>query len=234
MIVSVNQPYFAPYPGFFLKANLSDYFVILDDVQFPRGTTWISRNRFKNDQGTLWMTVPVHKKGLGLQKISDLRICHPGNWGKKHLRSFRNAYAHAPYLHEHLGLMERVLSEQFDRLLEFNMEIIDYILGYLGIDTRLVPMSRLGATGKGTPLIIEICKALGATQFMVQSSAVGYYHPALFESAGIELISYKKPDYVYPQLWGDFIANLSVLDMMFTCGPKAREIILAFAPPPRE
>ncbi|MGD8837744.1 MAG: WbqC family protein, partial [Desulfobacteraceae bacterium] len=192
MIVSVNQPYFAPYPGFFLKANLSDYFVILDDVQFPRGTTWISRNRFKNDQGTLWMTVPVHKKGLGLQKISDLRICHPGNWGKKHLRSFRNAYAHAPYLHEHLGLMERVLSEQFDRLLEFNMEIIDYILGYLGIDTRLVPMSRLGVTGKGTPLIIEICKALGATQFMVQSSAVGYYHPALFESAGIELISYKK------------------------------------------
>jgi hypothetical protein len=234
MIVSVNQPYFAPYPGFFLKANLSDYFVILDDVQFPRGTTWISRNRFKNDQGTLWMTVPVHKKGLGLQKISDLRICHPGNWGKKHLRSFRNAYAHAPYLHEHLGLMERLLSEQFDRLLEFNMEIIDYILGYLGIDTRLVPMSRLGVTGKGTPLIIEICKALGATQFMVQSSAVGYYHPALFESAGIELISYKKPDYVYPQLWGDFIANLSVLDMMFTCGPKAREIILASVPPPRE
>jgi hypothetical protein len=175
------------------------------------------------------MTIPVHKKGLGLQKISDVRICHTGNWKKKHLRSFRSAYAHAPYLNEHIGLVERILSEQFDRLLEVNLEIIDYVFGCLGVDTRLVRMSELGATGKGTPLIIDICKALGASQFMVQSSAVAYYDPAAFESAGIELIPFKKPDYTYPQMWGDFIANLSVLDMMFTCGPKAREIILASA-----
>jgi hypothetical protein len=67
MIVSANQPYFFPYPGFFYKAHHSDIFVILDTVQFPRGTTWITRNRFKNHQGSLWMTLPVRKKGLGLQ-----------------------------------------------------------------------------------------------------------------------------------------------------------------------
>jgi hypothetical protein len=58
---------------------------------------------------------------------------------------------------------------------------------------------------------------------------VAYYDPAAFGSAGIELIPFKKPDWIYPQMWGDFIANLSVLDLMFTCGPKAREIILASA-----
>ena len=46
MIVSVNQPYFAPFPGFFRKAALSDILVLLDNVQFPRGTTWMTRNRF--------------------------------------------------------------------------------------------------------------------------------------------------------------------------------------------
>jgi len=71
MILSTSQPYFSPFPGFFLKAFLSDIFVVLDEVQFPRGTTWLTKNRFKNDQGTLWMTVPVWKKGLGLQKISE-------------------------------------------------------------------------------------------------------------------------------------------------------------------
>lgn len=71
MILSTSQPYFSPFPGFFLKAFLSDIFVILDEVQFPMGTTWLTRNRFKNDQGTLWMTVPVWKKGLGLQKINE-------------------------------------------------------------------------------------------------------------------------------------------------------------------
>jgi hypothetical protein len=62
MMISVNQPYFFPFGGFFYKAYLFDNFVILDDVQFPRGTTWITRNRFKNAQGSLWMTVPVIKK----------------------------------------------------------------------------------------------------------------------------------------------------------------------------
>ena len=226
MILSTNQPYFAPYPGFFYKAQLSDCVVILDDVQFPRKTTWITRNRFKNDQGTLWMTIPVRKKGLGLQKISDVRICHAGNWKKKHLRSFQNAYAHAPFLADHMGIMERVLTLAFDRPLDLNLEIIRYIVKYLKIETRLVLMSELGVSGKGESLIIDICKTLGANQYLVQSSAAAYYDPARFKSTGIELVVFKKPDYIYPQLWGDFIANLSALDMMFNCGAKVRDIVL--------
>ena len=227
MIVSTNQPYFAPYPGFFYKVQISDVFVILDDVQFPRKTTWISRNRFKNDQGTLWMTIPVRKKGLGLQNISDVRICHAGNWRKKHLRSIQSAYANAPFLADHLGPMKQVFSLQYNRLLDLNLDIIKYILNYLQIETRMVMQSELGASGKGPSLIIDICKSLGATKFSVQTSALAYYDKAQFESEGIELISFKKPDYVYPQMWGDFVANLSILDMMFTCGPKTRDILLS-------
>jgi len=74
MILSADRPYFAPFPGLFYKAHLCDVLVILDTVQFPRRTTWMNRNRFKNSQGTLWITVPVWKKGLGLQKIQDVRI----------------------------------------------------------------------------------------------------------------------------------------------------------------
>ena len=227
MILSASQPYFAPYPGFFHKAGLSDCLVILDDVQFPRKTTWITRNRFKNDQGALWMTIPVLKKGLGLQKISDVRICQAGNWKRKHLQSIENAYANAPFLQDHLGLVERVLSGRYDRILDLNLEIVDYILDYLKIETRLVLMSQLGLAGKGASLILEICKSMGAERFLVQSSALAYYDAARFESQGVELIAFKKPEFVYPQMWGDFIANLSVLDMLFTCGAKSREIILA-------
>ena len=230
MIVSTNQPYFAPYPGFFYKAHLSDCFVILDDVQFPRKTTWISRNRFKNDQGTLWMTIPVLKKGLGLQQISDVRICHSGHWKKKHLRSLKDAYAHAPYLKDHTDLIERVISRRHEHLLNLNLEIVNYILEYLKIATPVVLMSQLDVVGIGTPLIIDICKTLGASQYLVQSSALSYYDRAEFEAEGLELISFKAPAFIYPQLWGNFIANLSVLDMLFNCGDKAREIMLAPSP----
>ena len=149
MIISTNQPYFAPYPGFFYKAQLSDCLVILDGVQFPRKTTWITRNRFKNDQGTLWMTIPVRKKGLGFQRISEVRICYAENWPQKYLRSFYHAYARAPFLSEYVGVMERVLSLQPAYLLDLNMEIINAILEYLKIDTQMVLMSELGVSGKG-------------------------------------------------------------------------------------
>ena len=226
MIVSTNQPYFAPYPGFFLKAHLSDCIVILDQVQFPRRTTWITRNRFKNDQGALWMTIPVLKKGLGFQKISAVRISYAENWPQKFQRSFAHAYARAPFLLDYVGAVNKVLLARPELLLELNLEILQALMRYLEIDTRVVRMSELGVSGTGTPLILDIAQALGADRFLVQSSARAYYDPAVFEQAGIELISFSKPRYVYPQLWGDFIENLSVLDMLFNCGPRAREIIL--------
>ena len=122
--------------------------------------------------------------------------------------------------------MERVLSLQYDDLLGLNLDIINYISDYLKIKTRIMLMSELGVSGKGTSVIIDICKSLGSTQFLVQSSALAYYDPSRFISEGLELVSFKKPEYIYPQMWGDFIANLSVLDMMFTCGAKVREIVL--------
>jgi len=98
MIISANQPYFCPFPDFFYKAFLSDVLIILDEIRFPHGTTWISRNRFKNDQGTLWMTIPVWKKGLVEQNSNQVRICYEGRWPRKHLESFKSAYGNAPYL----------------------------------------------------------------------------------------------------------------------------------------
>ncbi len=227
MIVSANQPYFAPYPGFFHKAWLCDCLVILDDVQFSRKTTWITRNRFKNDQGTLWMTVPVYKKGLGLQKISRVCICPSGNWKRKHLQSLKNAYAHAPYLSDHIGALERIYARHEDRILDLNLALIHYITDYLGMDMRVVLMSELAVAGHGASLIIDICKSLGADKFMMQTSAMAYYDAGRFEAEGIGLIPFRKPEYIYPQMWGDFVANLSILDMIFTCGPKTREIILS-------
>jgi len=226
MIISTIQPYFAPYPGFFYKAYLSDYLVILDDVQFPLKTTWITRNRIKNDQGTLWMTIPVMKKGLGLQRIRDVKICQTGNWKKKHLLSFKSAYSHAPFFQDHIHQIEQIFTSHYDFLQDLNMEIINYILRFLRIKTQIVLMSELGVSGKGMKLIIDICKSLDTNQYLIQSSALRYYDSVQFESAGIELITFKKPEYIYPQMWGEYIANLSILDMMFTCGPKSRDIIL--------
>jgi hypothetical protein len=226
MIISAQQPYFAPFPGFFYKALLSDVLIILDEVQFPQGTTWISRNRFKNDQGALWLTIPVWKKGLGKQKINQVRICYEGRWPRKYLESLKSAYGHAPYLKDHLGFLEELFASRFDKLIDLNLAVIRYLLDCLEIHTSLVFLSELGVAARATQLLIDICKAMRATTFLAQSQARKYLDPELFQKEGIELRSFRYVTPIYPQLWGDFLANLSTFDLAFNCGPKARDILL--------
>lgn len=226
MIISTNQPYFAPFPGFFYKAHLSDIFVLLDAVQFPRGTTWISRNRFKNDRGTMWLTIPVWKKGLGLQKIDAVRICHEGQWARKHLASFEHAYGHAPYFADHSDFIREILTARFDRLIDFNTAIIRHLMGHLRMESKLIMLSEIGTTETGVGLLIEICRHFGASTYLARKSAGRYLDEKAFQKAGIQIQFFNPPAVVYPQLWGDFIPNLSTLDLLFNCGPKARDILL--------
>jgi hypothetical protein len=227
MIISSIRPYFAPFPGFFYQANHCDIFVILDAVQFPRRTTWISRNRFKNDQGTLWMTIPVWKKGLGLQRIDDIRICHESRQAQKHLLSLKQAYGHAPYFSDHLQFMEFLFSNAFDRLIDFNMAIIDHLMLNLGVDSEVRRLSELNIKTRGDHLPIELCRFFSASTYLAPAAAGKHLNAGLFDNAGIELRYVKFPSWIYPQLWGDFIPDLSAFDLLFNCGPKAREILFS-------
>lgn len=226
MILSANQPYFAPFPGFFYKAWRSDLLVLLDDVQFPQGTTWITRNRFKSHQGALWITVPVWKRGLGLQKINKVRICHEGRWAKKHLESLKTAYRKAPYLAEHLEFIKEIFAERNEKLMDLNLAVIHYLMKALGIKTKLVLLSELNVASKGTRRLVDLCTSLGASQFIAQTPAKKFVDENAFRDAGIEITYVDPPVPIYPQLWGDFIANLSAFDLVLNCGPKALDILV--------
>jgi hypothetical protein len=225
MIVSAYQPYFAPFPGFFSKALRSDILVLMDAVQFPQGTTWLTRNRFKNDQGTLWMTIPVWKKGLGLQRINEIRICHEGRWARKHLASLKAAYAKAPFFESHLSFLEETFSEKIEKLIDLNLKIIRHLMKHLLIPARIVLLSELEIQEKEPRLSVEVCRKLGASEFLAQGSAKKYLDQHGFQAAGIKLQFYNPRPPVYPQLWGPFIPNLSAFDILFSCGPKGPDIL---------
>ena len=230
MRITTAQPYFAPYPGYFSKIAAADTLVLLDDVQFPRGTTWISRNRFKNDQGVLWMTIPVWRKGQGLQRIRDVRICYEGQWARKHLMALKMAYTHAPYRSEHLAAFATALGAGYRKLFDLNLALIRHVLAYLKIDTPVIQQSQIGAMGKGSSLLIDICRRMGASFFLAQTPARKFLDITQFQQAGIRLEFMQFPNPVYPQLWGDFIPNLSIWDLLFNCGPRAAPLICTGPP----
>jgi hypothetical protein len=227
MIVSTNQPYFSPFPGFFYKAHLSDVFVVLDTVQFPRGASWVSRNRFKNDQGALWLTVPVWKKGLGLQRIHEVKICHEFRWVAKHLTGLKSAYAKAPYFADHLPFIENTYRARFEKLIELNMALMRYLFRQFKIETEIKLLSELGIHATGNQMLVEICRHLGASAYLAQHAAAKYLDPGSFQREGVEIQFVKPPTCIYPQLWGAFVSNLSTFDLLFNCGPKAHDILIS-------
>jgi len=173
------------------------------------------------------MTIPVWKKGLGLQKINEIMICREGRWPIKHLASLTNAYNKAPYFIDHLKFIQNIFSSEFKKLIDLNLTILRYLMEHLRIDTRIVLLSDLGIEATGSPLLIEVCRKLGAKSFLAQSPAKKYIDADPFRDAGIRLRFFNNPSMVYPQLWGDFIPNLSVFDLILNCGPKAHDILFS-------
>ncbi len=172
------------------------------------------------------MTVPVKKKGLGLQKIDAVRICHDGRWPQKHLESLKNAYSRTPYFTVHIDFLEALLSTKFEKLIDLNLNVIRYLMQQLKIETKVILLSELGIHSTGEKLLIEICGKMGASQFLTQSAAQKYLDADRFADAGIRLTKFKQPLLIYPQLWGSFIPNLSALDLIFNCGPKGHDIMI--------
>jgi hypothetical protein len=142
------------------------------------------------------------------------------------LRTLKQAYAKSPYLENYIGFIEKIFSHQYARVVDLDVEIIQYLMTALQIETRVVKLSRLGFEGRGTQLLTDICTRLQATQFVAQKGARKHLDQAWFERSEIQLKYFKVPTPIYPQLWGNFISNLSILDLLFNCGPKARDILL--------
>lgn len=225
MIVACHQPIFLPWIGFFYKALLADLVVLLDDVQFARGFTWVNRNRLKGDQGELWLTVPVKKKGRGLQKINEVEVLDEGNWRRKCFQGIAQHYVHAPYFSAHRVFLHALLENPGKKLIDLNVSAINYLTGSLGIGTRVILQSSLGIQSQGSELLVTIARKTGAHAYLAPFVSKKYLDQNVFEGYGIPVKFFKFTPPVYPQLWGDFIYNLSVLDLLLNCGGKSIDII---------
>lgn len=225
MIVAAHQPIFLPWPGFFHKAAHADCLVLLDAVQFPRGRTWLTHNRLKNETGEMWLTVPVLRKGRGLQTVRRVEIYEEREWRRKHIGGIQQNYVHAPYFPDYFPRIEAVYRKRHKCLSDFTTELIMLQLDALSLRAKVLRQSEMGIEDKGTELLIRICRHLGADRFLSLSSAEKHIDGDSMRQSGIEIIRSNFRPPVYPQLWGDFIYNLSALDMLLNCGPKSRDIM---------
>jgi len=225
MIVACQQPYFLPWPGFFAKAMQADVMVLLDHVQFPLGSSWVSRNRIKTKDGQLWLSVPVLRKDRTYQKIDQVEIFNERGWGKKFAQRLEFAYQYGPYFEEHRPFFERTFESGWIHLVKFNLTLLEYLRQVLSLQAPFQLSSELGIESTGTQLLIDICRKKKADTYLSSRSGQQYVDESMLRRAGIETRFFRYRPPTYPQLWGSFLPNLSVIDLIFNCGPRSRSII---------
>ena len=198
--------------------------MLYDDVQFEKGS-WRNRNRIKTPNGAQWLTVPVLQKGRGFQLIKDILINQDVPWQKKQIKTIRQNYSKAPFFAKYADKLFDKLNGPWERLVELNVELIYWIAKELGISNKIVSASELGVFGSGAERLIDVIKSLGGTSFYEGSAGKNYIDDSLFEEHGISIVYQDYAHPTYPQLYGDFVSHLSVIDLMFNCGEDSLEIL---------
>jgi len=211
MLITMHQPDFLPWLGFFQRWAQSDLLLVLDDVQFIR-RAWQNRDRIKTPGGPAWLTVPVRSKGRYHQRIAEVQIDNDANWRQKHLATIEAAYRNCPGFATVFEHLERVYGQGHELLLELNMDLLRLFAGFMDINTPTAFASEYAVQQTSTARLVALARHCGATRYLTGAGARDYLDEALFHAAGIEVVwqQYAPPE--YPQAHGAFAPMLSALD----------------------
>lgn len=221
--IMIRQPGYLPYLGYFKKIETSDIFVHLDDVQYSTGGG-DNKNKIRTYQGTKVLSVPLSKP-YG-KKFNEVEIANNIDWRDKHKNSIKENYKEAPFFDQYWNAIEEILSKDWKKLLDLNLEFIRYFCSVLDLTINTVRSSELDIKSTRSSRLLEICQKLGATTYISGEGGKNYLDIKIFHDAGIEVVYEKFQHPTYQQFHGEFIPYLSIIDVLFNEGENAK-IILA-------
>lgn len=221
MRISIHQPNFFPWLGFFHKIVNSDVFVIFDHVQFPqKGSTWGNRVRFLIGGEDKWFTVPILRSGKNVQNYNEIMFEGRQNWRKKMVHMLQANYSKSPFAEEVFEAILPIIYFESENLAEYNLNAILGILKLLdNPQKKIVKSSSIEVNGKGTDLLVNIVKNLNGDIYLAGGGASGYQVDKLFEQNGIDLLyqNFQHPKYAQHKT-KSFVPGLSILDTLFNAG----------------
>jgi len=221
--VAIVQSSYIPWKGFFDMVNYVDELVLYDDVQYTV-RDWRNRNKIKTAKGLHWLSIPVKVKGKRDQKIKDVEICEDTPWTKKHWNTLQHSYRRAPFFEQYRDYFENLYNRCNNKYLsEVNYEFIKGICEILEINTKITWSMDYQLIGDKTSRLVEICKQAQATKYVSGPKAKNYLDEECFkrESIEVEYMDYSGyPE--YSQLYPPFRHDVSILDLIFHEGSKAK------------
>lgn len=223
MIVAIHQPNYLPWLGYFYKMAKADTFVLLDNVQYEKnGPT--NRVRIKTSHSSTWVTLSVKRRFP--QLVSEVRLADFQSERGNHLKTIELNYKKAPYFNYLFPELKTITEKDWQYLSELNVALINLLKEKLGIKVKLEIASNYNFHSKGDELLIDICKKFNVDTYLSGEGGKNYQDEGKFKKAGIKLEYTNFVHPRYPQLWVDFVPGLSIIDLIFNCGPSSLKILL--------
>tara|TARA_B100000315_G_scaffold162007_1_gene150500 strand:+ start:860 stop:1543 length:684 start_codon:yes stop_codon:yes gene_type:complete len=224
LIVTIHQPNYFPYPGFFQKVLLSDIYVILDRAQFEFDIT--NRNKIITPEGS-WsrISVPI-KKGQKFFDVRNVEINNDQPWAEKNWDLICKSYNDSPFFDLYKTTLNSIFKKKWNLIFDLNFYTLKKAFEWLDIKTEFILDSELDVTGRSSEHLLNICKKLGATKYLSGPSGKNYLNEKIFEQSKIKVEYQKYDPIIYPQKYAkSFIPNLSILDLLFNTGSDSKKLL---------
>jgi len=162
--------------------------------------TYRNRCVIVDANGPLALTIPTEKPSEGKCLMRDIRISDHGNWRHRHWNALEAAYRHTPFFLYYEDDFRPFYERKIAFLYDFNMELTRLVCQLIGIDTALLPTTEYG----GAYPAVDLRECI---------------HPKHPWEADKE---FTPKDYyqVFKDKHG-FIANMSIVDLLFNMGPES-------------
>ena len=222
MIVSISQPAYLPWMGYFHRIQISDLHIVLDHVQYEK-RSFIARNKVLGKNGqTPWLSVPVNVKGLYKDKIkiNDVRIDREQNWQEKHYQTLRHCYGKTDFWPEYADIFKVFYDQEYTGLIDVIEDVNAFLFDTLNINTKRIRSSAMNASSDKSDLILDLCLEAGATTYISGPFGRDYLDLDKFKMHNIEVVFHDYQTPSHDQSAENFIPNLSVLDALFHVGKE--------------
>lgn len=226
MKVAIHQPQYWPWPPYLYKVMSADVFVYLDSVQFTKNGLQ-NRNQIKGQGGTLWLTVPVVQQ-MG-QTIAQTRMADERSL-VKHAKTLQASYARAPGYKRWKDELDALFAARYSSLCDLAIATTEWMLetcGATAVRRRASELAGIDSQKHGSELVAEICRQLGATDYLTGRGALDYMVPEHFSAIGCNVSIQTWNALAYPQTFPDagFVPDLSALDLLLNCPDEAPGMI---------
>lgn len=227
--IASMQPYFLPYLGYFSLIKLTDKFIISDEPQMINDG-WVHRNRvLKPIEGWYYIRIPLIKYHY-TTPIKNIMINNSEDWKRRIIDQLGHYKKIAPYYFSTVNILKKVFENEFVKLVELNVALLEAVCEYLQISFNYEILSEtdidLSSINEPDEWGLVICKEIGCHNYLNPVGGKNIYDTCKYEENEVQINFIRNKLPVYKQKNCSFTQGLSIVDVMMFNPPEEINMML--------